>query len=83
MIYQNSAWRKETGMTLDPTGQPLEPIAKEKIFYQVCTDPEWDGEIIEIFDLEGVPSEVRTIADSLEIGKSFQFTGTTILVRKK
>jgi len=28
MIYQNSAWRKETGMTLDPLGQPLEPIAK-------------------------------------------------------
>ena len=28
MIYQNSAWRKETGMTLDPLGQPLEPVLK-------------------------------------------------------
>lgn len=26
MIYQNGAWRKETGLTLDPTGKPLEPV---------------------------------------------------------
>lgn len=27
MIYQNSAWRKKTGLKLDPTGKPLEPVA--------------------------------------------------------
>ena len=26
MIYQNNAWRKETGLTLGPTGKPLEPV---------------------------------------------------------
>ena len=30
MIYQNSAWRKATGFSLDPTGKPLEPVVEIK-----------------------------------------------------
>lgn len=30
MIYQNKAWKKETGFKLSPTGEPLEPTYQEK-----------------------------------------------------
>ena len=42
MIYQNSAWRNETGLTLDPLGQPLEPIAKGE---KMETTKTWEEKI--------------------------------------
>jgi len=57
MIYQNSAWRNETGMTLDPLGRPLEPIVKvDKPTNEICpgcenyVDPEVDDDCVVYFD---------------------------------
>jgi len=92
MIYQNSAWRKETGMTLDPLGQLLEPIAKgEKMTKKIKLKIDLDGPDGNAFAIMGKCKRagfdngwnVQKIDDFLAECQSGDYNNLLSVVRKK